>query len=142
MAGDGFRPAILLASAMATTLKGPPAGRPRPGLRCVERIGNQSAVASRDNCRQTVFEVNYVNVWLDLRKPRVDSRITFSRVNGRFVGITHMQHETLKPSQARHEMASGLYGGLLNRESCSFSNDADMTIEVETNQFVNVLSEI
>jgi hypothetical protein len=29
------------------------------------------------HCRQTVFEVNHVNVSLDSRKPRVDSGITF-----------------------------------------------------------------
>lgn len=29
------------------------------------------------HCRQTVFEVNHANISLDLRKPRVDSGITF-----------------------------------------------------------------
>ncbi len=44
-----------------------------------------------------VFGVNHANVWLDLRKPRADSGMTFprSRVNRRFVGFTYMQRQTL-----------------------------------------------
>ena len=33
-------------------------------------------------------------------------------------------------------------GGLSNLESCNFTDDAVTNIEVEANQFVNVLSEI
>jgi hypothetical protein len=55
-----------------------------------------------------VFGVNHANVWLDLRKPRADSGMTFprSRVNRRFVGFTYMQRQTLNKGELHANASS------------------------------------